>query len=99
MHERTTGCLLEIVDRGNGDSFEPSSLMEHGTAILEECFVKKDDCGDVALPPHYTTTLAICAREETNATTVRGWGSESGRRWPLLESPFWEYVSDEATDR
>ena len=98
-HDRTAGCLLEIVDRGNGDSFEPSSLMEHGTAILKDCFLKKDDCGDVALPPHYTTALAICAREETNETMVRVWGRERGRRWPLLGLPFVEYASNEAMDR
>ena len=58
-HNRTEACLMEVVDHGNGDSYAASSLMDHGRSILSECFTQ-DDCGEIALPPHYTTALAVC---------------------------------------
>lgn len=80
-HNQTGACLLEVVDRGNGDSFEPSALMDRGSAILDECFVK-DECGEVPLPPHYTTSLAVCGTYRGNAT-ARG----TRPRRPVLEYP------------
>ena len=85
-HNRTAACLLEVVDRGNGDSFEPSSLMDHGVAVLTDCF-EKNDCGEIPLPPHYTTTLAVCGTYHENTTTR---GERQNR--PLLDFPYVDYA-------
>jgi len=85
-HDRTQECLLELIDHGNGDTYEPSALMDKGTEILNECFTK-EDCGEIQLPPHYTTALAVCGTNHQNRTTRR-------RLWqkPLIYMPFVEYL-------
>lgn len=69
-HNRTAACEIEVVDRGIGDIFEPSSLMGNGLKILDECFLQ-DECGEVALPPRYTTALVICGTIQNNRTHGR----------------------------
>jgi len=85
-HDRTQECLLELLDHGNGDTYEPSALMDKGTEILNECFAK-EDCGEIQLPPHYTTALAVCGTNHQNQTGPK-------RLWtrPVLEMPFVEYL-------
>lgn len=57
--EKTGACLVEVVDRANGDYYSAMSIRRPGLEILKDCF-SQDMCGEVAIPPHGTTSLAIC---------------------------------------
>ena len=67
--EHTGACLVEVVDRGNGDNYSASSIRAPGLRILNECF-SEEKCGEVALPPHGTTTLALCGTYSPNGTSL-----------------------------
>ena len=66
---KTGVCLVEVVDRGAGDFYSAASIIGPGLKILNECFTA-EKCGEVALPPHGTTTLAICGSYRPNGTTL-----------------------------
>ena len=67
--EKTGACLVEVVDRGNGDYYSAMSIKGPGLRILKDCF-SQDKCGEVAIPPHGTTSLAICGTYTPNATSL-----------------------------
>ena len=67
--DRTGACLIEVVDRGKGDWYSAASIKAPGMLILKECFAE-EKCGEVALPPHGTTTLAICGSYRPNGTSL-----------------------------
>ena len=69
-HNRTHACLMEILDEaGVGDSFPATEIPTYGQSILSKCFTQ-NKCGLIALPPNYTTALAVCGSYH------RGNGSE-----------------------
>ena len=68
-HDRTGACLVEVVDRGNGDAYSATSLKAPGLMILNDCF-SREKCGEIALPPHGTTSLAICGTYSSNGTSL-----------------------------
>lgn len=67
--EKTGACLIEVVDRGVGDVYSAMSIKGPGLRILRDCF-SHEECGEVALPPHGTTTLAICGSYAPNGTSL-----------------------------
>ena len=67
--EKTGACLVEVVDRANGDYYSAMSLRGPGLKILKDCF-SQNKCGEVAIPPHGTTTLAICGTYAPNGTSL-----------------------------
>ena len=67
--DNTGACLIEIVDRGNGDMYSAASIKAPAMKILKECF-SKNDCGEVALLPHGTTSLALCGAYRSNGTSL-----------------------------
>lgn len=67
--DQTGACLIEVVDRGKGDWYSAASIKAPGMLILKECFAE-EKCGEVALPPHGTTTLAICGTYRPNGTSL-----------------------------
>lgn len=67
--EKTGACLIEVVDRGKGDMYSAASIRAPALKILKECF-SKDECGEVALPPHGTTTLALCGTYRRDGTSL-----------------------------
>lgn len=67
--DKTGACLIEVVDRGRGDMYSAASIRAPALKILKECF-SKNDCGEVALPPHGTTTLALCGTYRPNGTSL-----------------------------
>ena len=69
-HNRSHACLMEILDEaGVGDSFPATEIPTYGQSILSKCFTQ-NKCGLIALPPTYTTALAVCGSYH------RGNGSE-----------------------
>jgi len=61
--DRTQACLMEITEPSIGDTFTPHSLIRAGQSVLSKCFVR-NQCGEVPLPPHYTTQLAVCGSSD-----------------------------------
>ncbi|KAL2046435.1 hypothetical protein N7G274_001882 [Stereocaulon virgatum] len=65
---RTQACLLEIrTENQYGDIYPPTNIPPLGRQILEECF-RHDKCGEIALPPHFTTSLTVCGSYHQNGT-------------------------------
>ena len=65
---RTQACLLEIRTKDQyGDMYPSTNIPPLGGQILEECF-KNDKCGEIALPPHFTTSLTVCGSYHPNGT-------------------------------
>ncbi|KAL9130174.1 MAG: hypothetical protein Q9217_001568 [Psora testacea] len=65
---QTQACLMEITDSARvGDSYTAQSVAEAGKKVLDVCF-KKDFCGEIALLPTGTTTLAVCGSVHRNAS-------------------------------
>ncbi len=86
---RTQACLMEITDNTRlGDSYSVNSIVEAGREILEQCF-KQDLCGEIALLPSGTTSLAVCGSVHLNRTApgLSMCGSEcaDGRRSPIIQ--------------
>lgn len=67
--ERTGVCLVEVVDRGSGDMYSAASIMGPGLKILTDCFTS-NKCGEIALPPRGTTTLAVCGSYRPNGSSL-----------------------------
>ena len=67
--EKTGTCLVEVVDRANGDYYSAMSIKAPGLKILKDCF-SQNMCGEVAIPPHGTTSLAICGTYTPNGTSL-----------------------------
>ena len=67
--DKTGACLIEVVDRGAGDVYSAMSIKGPGLRILRDCF-SNEECGEVALPPRGTTTLAICGSYAPNGTSL-----------------------------
>ena len=62
---QTQACIMEITDGSRvGDSYSAASVVLGGRAILQECFTQ-NLCGEVALGPQFTTSLALCASVHT----------------------------------
>ena len=59
---------MEVIDSARvGDSYSPMSVARAGQEVLQTCF-KKDLCGEIALEPTGTTTLAVCGSLRKNAS-------------------------------
>lgn len=68
--EETQACELELTDGTLvGDNYPPISVVEAAAVILDYCF-NVNLCGEIALPPHYTTSLAICATIHNKPGTI-----------------------------
>ena len=67
--DKTGACLVEVVDRGNGDAYSAMSIKGPGLKILNDCF-SIEKCGEIALPPSGTTSLAICGSYAPNGTSL-----------------------------
>ena len=68
--DETQACELELTDGTLvGDNYPPISVVEAAAGILDYCF-SNNLCGEIALPPHYTTSLAICATIHNKPGTI-----------------------------
>ncbi|KAL2051065.1 hypothetical protein ABVK25_008659 [Lepraria finkii] len=65
---RTQACLLEIrTEDQYGDMYPATNILPSGRQIMEECF-KDDKCGEIAVPPHFSTSLIVCGTYHSNGT-------------------------------